>query len=405
MILATVGYMNHMQSTDTPNLQFTDDVTDRVQSIAGVFVENWIAYSTTLLLGTVLLILASVLTGGVWVGASIALMFLVISTVVHVVLSTKLNGRKQELDALKERLSGEASASRVLCGIRIINSNDSKSPDVRLVAAARMATGYQAAVVFKLREAHGVLAPSNWSFEGDLSQIREQFEAIDSDEPGAVAARQGSAIVMSSSAVNDCMALPTWAEVVGFTQGIVAPISRGLDTIGVVYVFNKSDSLPTLQEIEQLELIVNFGSGTSNAARNDLSGLQNQPFRVVENSSLAKRGVPSASSIRMDGFALNSESERMEMDGMSISLSPTEFLLIHALASSPDTPVPPVDLMDRCWTKDARPADNAVDVAIFRLRKKLSKTASGKGLIKTVRGTGYMFVLPSVSAEPAIVAD
>jgi DNA-binding response OmpR family regulator len=95
----------------------------------------------------------------------------------------------------------------------------------------------------------------------------------------------------------------------------------------------------------------------------------------------------------------------MEMDGMSISLSPTEFLLIHALASSPDTPVSPVDLMDRCWTKDARPANNAVDVAIFRLRKKLNKVASGKSLIKTVRGTGYMFVSPTAVTESAIITD
>ena len=404
--MATVGYMNNIHFTDAQNLQIADDTADRVQSITGVFIENWIAYSAILLLGTALVVVAaSLLTGGVWVVASIALLLLAGSTVGHIVLQKNNNGDKEELDDLRQRLVGEASASRVLGGIRIINSNDSKSPDARLVAAARMATGYQAAVVFNLREAHGVLAPSNWSFEGDLSHIREQFEAIDSNEPGAVAAQQGSAIVMSSSAVDNCLSLPAWAEAVGFTQGIVAPIARGLDTIGVVYVLNKSGTLPTLQEIEQLELIVSFGSTVSSTSRDDMPGLQNQPFRVVENSSVAKRGVPSASSIRMDGFALNSESERMEMDGTSISLSPTEFLLIHALASSPDTPVSPVDLMDRCWTKDARPADNAVDVAIFRLRKKLSKTASGKGLIKTVRGTGYMFVPPAVGTDSAIVAD
>ena len=403
--MITVGYMNHIQLTDAPYLQLTGDSTDRVQSISGVFLENWIAYMATLLIGTALVVMLSLLTGGMWVIGSIALLFLGGGTVGHIVLQKNSNGDKQQLDDLRQRLSSEASASRVLGAIRLINSNDSKSPDARLVAAARMATAYPAAVVFNLREAHGVLAPSNWSFDGDLSQIREQFEAIDSDEPGAVAARQGSAIVMSYSAVDNCLPLPTWAEAVGFTQGIVAPISRGFDTIGVVYAFNKSGSLPTLQEIEQLELIVNFGSTTLNTSRNDVSGLQNQPFRVVENSSVTKRGIPSVTSIRMDGFALNSESERVEMDGMSISLSPTEFLLIHALASSPETPVSPVDLMDRCWTKDARPADNAVDVAIFRLRKKLGKTASGKGLIKTVRGTGYMFIPPTAGTESAIIAD
>ena len=397
--------MNNSQGSNTTLATQTIDATDRFQSIIRAVAQNWIGYSATLILGSSLVVLASAFSGGIWMVASIALVFLLSSTMIHAVLSTNFSAKRQELHALKERLLDEASASRVLDGIRLINSNDSKSPDARLIAAARMATGYPAAVVFNLREAHGVLTPSNWSFEGDLSQIREQFETIDSDEPGAVAARQGSAIIVSTSAVDNCLPLPVWAESVGFTQGIVTPISRGLDTNGIVYVFNKSDSLPTLQEIEQLELIVNFDSTNSNSFRNEVTVPQNQPFRVVESSSVAKRGVLPASSIRMDGFALNTESERMEMDGMSLSLSPTEFLLIHALASSPGTPVSPLDLMDRCWTKDARPADNAVDVAIFRLRKKLNKVASGKSLIKTVRGTGYMFVPPTAVNESAIITD
>jgi DNA-binding winged helix-turn-helix (wHTH) protein len=267
-----------------------------------------------------------------------------------------------------------------------------------------MATEYTASVVFNLREAHGVLAPSNWSYAGELSQIREEFEAIDSDSPGAVAARQGSAIVMSGTGKDGCMALPKWAELAGFTQGIVAPVSHGLDTTAIIYVLSKSEELPTLNEIEQLELIIGFRSAGLGTVHTDVSSAQNQPFRVVEKAASEIR-PPSPTPIRMEGFALNPELGRMEMDGVFISLSPTEFLLMHALASSPDQPVSPVELMDRCWTKDARPADNAIDVAIFRLRKKLNKTASGKGLIKTVRGNGYMFVPPSVELGSAVVAD
>jgi DNA-binding response OmpR family regulator len=61
--------------------------------------------------------------------------------------------------------------------------------------------------------------------------------------------------------------------------------------------------------------------------------------------------------------------------------------------------------MNRCWSKDSLPAENAVDVAIFRLRKKLNKTSLGKGLIKTVRGSGYMFIPPASIAASPVVAD
>jgi DNA-binding response OmpR family regulator len=174
--------------------------------------------------------------------------------------------------------------------------------------------------------------------------------------------------------------------------------------VGVVYALNKSQALPTLAQIEQLELIVSFVSSTASVQDFSSSASQNQPFRVID-SSPQERRTQVAPPIRMEGFTLNPEFERMEMGGTLVSLSPTEFLLMHTLASSPDQPISPDELMDRCWTKDSRPADNAVDVAIFRLRKKLNKIDSGKGLIKTVRGNGYMFVPPSVEPSAAIVAD
>ena len=118
------------------------------------------------------------------------------------------------------------------------------------------------------------------------------------------------------------------------------------------------------------------------------------------------------SDIRMPGFTMNPELEKMELDGITLPLSPTEFVLVHTLASSPGRPVSPVELVKACWAPDARPADSALDVAIFRLRRKLRKTASGKGLITTVRGSGYMFVPPVVddqsllaSSGPVRIAD
>jgi len=187
----------------------------------------------------------------------------------------------------------------------------------------------------------------------------------------------------------------------------VTPITRGLDTVGVVYVFNKSTVLPTLNEIEQLELIVSFavnifpaGNITSSYRTGPTvsSATNAQPFRIMENRPERRRPVLAV--INMPGFVLNPELETMELDGISLTLSPIEFLLIHTLASTPGRPVSPEELVNTCWSSGARPADNALDVAIFRLRRKLRKTSSGKNLIKTIRGNGYMFVPPALTPEP-----
>jgi len=402
-ILGTVDHMNTRQF-QTPYEEILESNLPMTNRWVNAFRGNWTNYSIATGLALIGVTGIAIGTGTIAVVVPVAVVLIVIGLLAHLqVTSTESVVRTQLLEA-QERLAGEASASRILSGIKTLRGNGTLSRDARLAAAARMATEYPAAIVFNLRDAHGVLAPSNWSYDGQLSHIRDEFEPVDSNDPGAVAARHGSAIVVSMSAGSE-QALPAWAEQSGFTQGIVAPITRGLDTVGVVYVLNKSTALPTLNEIEQLELVINFASNDSGSPVNESSQSQNQPFRSIEktttNATTAQTLVP----IRLAGFTLNPESERMEMDGVLISLSPTEFMLMHTLASSPETPVSAVELMDRCWTKESRPADNAIDVAIFRLRKKLSKTSAGKGTIKTVRGSGYMFIPPASKADSVIVAD
>lgn len=371
---------------------------------AQIFADNWGKYSATFAVTTLSVLMLGLVTATTLVLVPVTVGLQALGLFAHLRRTHQLEVAAASLSDAKQRIANEASASRILDGIKILRGTDTRSEDARMANAARMATEYPAAIVFNLRDAHGVLAPSNWSYDGQLSHIRDYFEPVDGGDPGAIAARQGSAIVISNSG-NGAAQMPEWAEQAGFSQGIVAPILRGMDTTGVVYVLNRSSILPSLTEIEQLELIISFSTSVVANGSNESMLTKSQPFRVLEKPSIPAEGQRGVSPIRMSGFALNPDSERLELDGMLISLSPTEFSLIHALASSPDRPITPEELMDRCWSNDARPADNAVDVAIFRLRKKLNKTASGKGLIKTVRGAGYMFMPPVEDQQTSVVAD
>ncbi|MCZ6539435.1 MAG: winged helix-turn-helix domain-containing protein [Chloroflexi bacterium] len=392
----------------------------RLNLLARTIAESWTGYSATIAFGAALVVVLTLVYpaggGGVnWRLAVVALGLLFGGVTAHAVLSAGARATRREADALEQRLSAEASASRVLAGIKLLipaeSRADSIGADSRLADAARMATGYTTAIVFNLREAHGVFVPSawsNWSKEGPHARSGNELEPIDGRTPGAMAARQSAAVVMSLTEAGSA-GLPGWAERAGFVQGIVTPIERGLDTIGIVYVLNKSTASPTLNEIEQLELIVSFVSkiagspmlaGNGRTAAVVDSGRTAQPFRVPAGRSEPRTSAMAA--ISMPGFALNPELERLELDGVSLSLSSTEFVLVHTLASSPGKPVSPAVLVNACWTGESRPADNALDVAIFRLRSKLRRTASGNGLIMTVRGSGYMFVPPVVD-DPVLV--
>ena len=368
------------------------------------FFKKWVAIISALLVGVSLVLTGFLIIEDLLLLASLQLITLFGCTFIYVTLARVNREVTDRISSLKDRLSGEASASRILQGAKLLNRDDSSSTESPLAVAARTATNYDAAVIFDLQHAHGALIPSNWSYGGQLDNIEAEFEPLTESSPGASAVRQGSAIVIST---NDTAAvsMPAWARHSGFTQGIVSPIFDGLDTVGVIYALNKKTTMPTLLEIEQLELILSFRSIISTR---HTSGMFKEGFRAfdVTNTPDVEKRTPETSikNLTIGTFSLNAELGQMELSGTAISLTPTEFLLMHALASSNGVPVSPATLMNSCWEEAIRPSERALDVAIFRLRKKLKTVLAYTSLIKTVRGNGYMFDMSSMQVDSAAAA-
>ena len=297
---------------------------------------------------------------------------------------------KFRLRKIEQKLASESSASRVLEAIKALNDSKDISLGQKLLTAARLSTGYPAAVFFTLKDSQGMFVPTQWNYPFQIDFKRESFEPIDSKLAGAYSAALGAPLVISETS-NGNYVLPKWIAASEFKSAIVAPVSRGFDTLAVIYVLKMSKELPTLKEIEQLELVIDYAVNKSNKLAETGSSINLQSPRGLP---FISKGVNSAKTIEIEGFKLDPELSRLDLGGNSLSLSPTEFSLVYQLATSPKKPVPTEILMDRCWNKQSRPADNAVDVAIFRLRKKLRKLESGQDIIKTVRGIGYMFIPP-----------
>lgn len=92
-----------------------------------------------------------------------------------------------------------------------------------------------------------------------------------------------------------------------------------------------------------------------------------------------------------DGWTLDVDGRRLtDRSKSEVPLSSGEFALLTEFARRPQRVLSRERLMD--WTRgDASDAfDRAIDVQLSRLRKKLSER-EGNGLIKTIRGDGYLF--------------
>jgi phosphate:Na+ symporter len=84
---------------------------------------------------------------------------------------------------------------------------------------------------------------------------------------------------------------------------------------------------------------------------------------------------------------LNLDKKTVTVDGILVSLTPTEFALLHLLLANSGKVLSRQHLMDTIWT-GVVVTDRTVDVNITRLRKKLGPYAQN---IVSRTGFGYVF--------------
>lgn len=94
--------------------------------------------------------------------------------------------------------------------------------------------------------------------------------------------------------------------------------------------------------------------------------------------------------IELAGLHLNPITHRVVGNGITLSLGPTEFKLLHFFMSNAERVHSRERLLDSVWGSGVYVEDRTVDVHIRRLRNALAP-ADLENLIQTVRGSGYRF--------------
>ena len=87
-------------------------------------------------------------------------------------------------------------------------------------------------------------------------------------------------------------------------------------------------------------------------------------------------------------------------DGVATPLSGAEYRLLRILLDHPNRVLNRDQLVELIHGREAEPYDRAIDVQISRLRQRLQDTSRESGLIKTVRGEGYVLAA-SVDGVPS----
>jgi two-component system phosphate regulon response regulator OmpR len=96
--------------------------------------------------------------------------------------------------------------------------------------------------------------------------------------------------------------------------------------------------------------------------------------------------------IKVGGLALNVARQTLVVEDREVDLSTTEYKVLEALMKHPNTVMTRDQLMDLARGRDFVAFDRSIDVHVSKLRAKLAHFPNYKDCIKTVWGTGYMFV-------------
>ncbi len=123
-----------------------------------------------------------------------------------------------------------------------------------------------------------------------------------------------------------------------------------------------------------------------------------KPFSVREVMARVKavlaRTSPDAGNeatrLSYEGLVMDLSKMTVTVDGEPVSLTRTEFDLLHLLLGNRGQVFSRQDVLDRVWPREVVVTDRTVDVNITRMRKKIGRYSS---CIVTRHGFGYLFVV------------
>jgi two-component system OmpR family response regulator len=111
---------------------------------------------------------------------------------------------------------------------------------------------------------------------------------------------------------------------------------------------------------------------------------------VARLRALVRRGTPERPAVLTAGdLELDPATRRVMRAGRSVELTSREFALLEFLLRRAGQVVTRSELLDHVWDQNHLGGTNVVDVYISYLRRKLEQP-SGRALIHTVRGAGYV---------------
>ena len=160
--------------------------------------------------------------------------------------------------------------------------------------------------------------------------------------------------------------------------------------VGIIILTSKDDAI---DRVVGLEIGADDYVTKPWDERELLARIRSVMRRVTERRDAALAGGDSGQrSVNFNGWTLNLDSRELKNpDGAKVELTSGEFSLLNEFIEKAGRVLSRDHLLGAIYSRDWEPFDRSIDVLVTRLRRKVEADSRHPEIIKTVRGTGYMF--------------
>ncbi|MBK1724774.1 response regulator [Thiocystis violacea] len=168
----------------------------------------------------------------------------------------------------------------------------------------------------------------------------------------------------------------------------------GLDGLSILREVRKTSDLPVIMvtaRVEEIDRLLGLELGADDYVCKPYS-----PREVVARVKtvlrrLRPRDQGAADAIQAPLVEIDAERWQARFMGLSLALTPKEFLLLQALVSRPGRVFSRANLLDLIAEGNLDVSERAVDSHMKNLRKKLSRVEPEREIVRSVYGVGFVF--------------
>ncbi len=173
---------------------------------------------------------------------------------------------------------------------------------------------------------------------------------------------------------------------------VMMPVMDGITAIAKIREFSNVPIILLTAKSETEDMVLGLNVGADDYITKPfvpVEVLARARSQLRRYAQLGSRPETDSHTLTIGGISLNDRTKAVTVEGEAVSLTPTEYAILHLLMANPGKVYSTKNLYESVWQEAALGSEGAVAVHIRHLREKIEINPSEPRYLKVVWGQGY----------------